>query len=124
MCASVSEQVVHGIPSSTAVLADGDLISIGCGAILEAWHGDAPGTGAGGRPRPAAGSLSAACGAAMDAGTERLVPGGRLGDVSPAIEDEARRRAAADGREYGIVADYGGHGIGTSMHMDPFVPNL
>jgi methionyl aminopeptidase len=124
ICASVNEQVVHGIPSPTTVLADGDLISIDCGAILEGWHGDAAVTVAVGTPRPADESLSAACRAAMYAGIERLVPGGRLGDVSHAVEDEARRRAAADGREYGIVADYGGHGIGTSMHMDPFVPNL
>ena len=115
---------MHGIPSPTTVLADGDLISIDCGAILEGWHGDAAVTVAVGTPRPADESLSAACRAAMYAGIERLVPGGRLGDVSHAVEDEARRRAAADGREYGIVADYGGHGIGTSMHMDPFVPNL
>lgn len=124
ICASLNEQVVHGIPSPATVLADGDLISIDCGAILEGWHGDAAVTVAVGTPRPGDESLSAACRAAMDAGIERLVPGGRLGDVSHAIEDEARRRAAADGREYGIVADYGGHGIGTSMHMDPFVPNL
>jgi methionyl aminopeptidase len=123
ICASVNDAVVHGIPGSRE-LADGDLISIDCGAILEGWHGDAAVTVAVGTPRPADESLSAACRAAMYAGIERLVPGGRLGDVSHAVEDEARRRAAADGREYGIVADYGGHGIGTSMHMDPFVPNL
>jgi len=124
ICTSVNEQVVHGIPADGRVLADGDLVSVDCGAILDGWHGDAAVTLLVGTPRPGDEALSAACRAAMHAGIERLVPGGRLGDVSHAVEEEARRRAAADGRDYGIVADYGGHGIGTSMHMDPFVPNL
>lgn len=124
ICASVNEQVVHGIPSTTQVLADGDLVSIDCGAILEGWHGDAAVTLAIGTPSPGDEALSAACRSAMDAGIARLRPGARLGDVGHAIEQEARRRAAEDGCGYGIVADYGGHGIGTSMHMEPFVPNL
>ena len=124
ICASVNEQVVHGIPSPEQVLADGDLVSIDCGAILEGWHGDAAVTLLVGTPRVEDEALSAACRSAMEAGIAQLVPGGRLGDVGHAVEEEARRRAAADGREYGIVADYGGHGIGTSMHMEPFVPNL
>ncbi|WP_345419325.1 type I methionyl aminopeptidase [Actinomycetospora chlora] len=124
ICTSVNEQVVHGIPAPTQVLADGDLVSIDCGAILEGWHGDAAVTLLVGTPAAGDEELSAACRAAMEAGIATLVPGGRLGDVGHAIEEEARRRAGADGREYGIVADYGGHGIGTSMHMEPFVPNL
>ncbi|MEJ2866014.1 type I methionyl aminopeptidase [Actinomycetospora flava] len=124
ICASVNEQVVHGIPSREQVLGDGDLVSIDCGAILEGWHGDAAVTLLLGTPRAEDEMLSAACRAAMEAGIARLVPGGRLGDVGHAVEEEARRRAEQDGREYGIVADYGGHGIGTSMHMEPFVPNL
>lgn len=124
ICASVNEQVVHGIPSREQVLGDGDLVSVDCGAILEGWHGDAAVTLLLGTPRPQDEALSAACRSAMEAGIARLVPGGRLGDVGHAVEEEARRRAAADGRTYGIVADYGGHGIGTSMHMEPFVPNL
>ncbi|HSK61368.1 MAG TPA: type I methionyl aminopeptidase, partial [Actinomycetospora sp.] len=124
ICASVNEQVVHGIPAPEQVLGDGDLVSVDCGAILDGWHGDAAVTLLVGTPRPEDEALSAATRAAMHAGIEALVPGGRLGDVSHAIESEARRRAAADGRTYGIVADYGGHGIGTSMHMDPFVPNV
>ena len=124
ICASVNEQVVHGIPSRELVLADGDLVSIDCGAILDGWHGDAAVTLLLGTARADDVMLSAACRAAMEAGITRLVPGGRLGDVGHAVEEEARRRAEWDGREYGIVADYGGHGIGTSMHMEPFVPNL
>ncbi|WP_133829690.1 type I methionyl aminopeptidase [Actinomycetospora succinea] len=124
ICASVNEQIVHGIPSREQVLGDGDLVSIDCGAILEGWHGDAAVTLLIGTPRPEDVTLSAACRAAMEAGIARLVPGGRLGDVGHAVETEARKRGTSDDREYGIVADYGGHGIGTSMHMEPFVPNL
>ena len=119
ICASVNEEVVHGIPSPTRVLADGDMISVDCGAILEGWHGDAAVTLLLGTVTDADTDLSAACRAAMEAGIAAVGPDRRLGDVSHAIETEARRRGP-----YGIVADYGGHGIGTSMHMDPFVPNL
>jgi methionyl aminopeptidase len=124
ICSSDTEQVVHGIPSVDQVLTEGDLVSIDCGAILDGWHGDAAVTVSVGAPHGGDASLSAACRAAMWAGIAAMVPGGRLGDVSHAIEDEARRRGGADGVEYGIVGDYGGHGIGTSMHMEPFVPNL
>jgi methionyl aminopeptidase len=120
ICASVNEQVVHGIPSADRVLADGDLISIDCGAILDGWHGDAAVTVPVGEPRPDDQALSDACRAAMWAGIEQVRPGARLGDVSSAIGDRARER----GPGLGIVEEYGGHGIGTSMHMDPFVPNL
>ena len=120
ICASVNEQVVHGIPSPAQVLAEGDLVSIDCGAILDGWHGDAAVTVFVGPPRPEDLELSDACRAAMWAGIDRVRPGSRLGDVSAAIGGEA----AARGPEFGIVADYGGHGIGTSMHMEPFVPNL
>lgn len=120
ICASVNEQIVHGIPSATTVLADGDLISIDCGAILEGWHGDAAVTVPVGAPRPDDENLSAACRTAMWAGLEAVRPGARLGDVSAAVEAAARRA----GPDYGIVEEYGGHGIGTAMHMEPFLPNL
>lgn len=124
ICASVNAQVVHGIPSARTVLADGDLLSVDCGAILDGWHGDAAVTLVVGTPRPGDPELSAACRAAMWAGIAEVRPGNRLGDVSAAIETEARRHRAADGSGYGIVEDYGGHGIGTEMHMEPFLPNL
>src|SRR4051794_13143014 len=124
ICTSVNEQVVHGIPDQDRILADGDLVSVDCGAILEGWHGDAAVTLAIGTAAAGDEALSAACRSAMEAGIATLVPGGRLGDIGHAAEKEARHGGAADGREYGVVADYGGHGIGTSMHMEPFVPNL
>ncbi|MGH3799167.1 MAG: type I methionyl aminopeptidase [Pseudonocardiaceae bacterium] len=124
ICSSVNQQVVHGIPSPAQVLADGDLLSIDCGAILDSWHGDAAvtvhiGTGADADTR-----LSAACRVALEAGIAVARPGGRLTDISHAVESAALAAAAADGVSYGIVADYGGHGIGTAMHMDPFIPNV
>jgi methionyl aminopeptidase len=124
ICASVNEQIVHGIPAADAVLADGDLISVDCGAILDGWHGDAAVTIAVGRVSATDRALSAACEAALAAGVAAALPGGRLSDISHAVQSAVARAAERDGVPYGIVAEYGGHGIGTSMHMDPFLPNL
>lgn len=123
ICASVNEQVVHGIPSHKQVLADGDLISIDCGAILDGWHGDAAITVEVGSVSRADHELSAACQAALQAGIAAVRADGRLTDISHAVEVASRAAGKRDGRRYGIVADYGGHGIGTSMHMEPFLPN-
>ena len=124
ICASVNEEIVHGIPSAERVLADGDLISVDCGAILEGWHGDAAvtiavGSVSGGGP----GAVGGVPGGAAR-GHRGRAPGGRLSDISHAVQTPPRRPADRDGVKYGIVAEYGGHGIGTSMHMDPFLPNF
>ncbi|MBB5893268.1 type I methionyl aminopeptidase [Kutzneria kofuensis] len=124
ICASVNDQVVHGIPSRTQVLADGDLISIDCGAILDGWHGDAAVTVLVGPGTDSDRKLSEATRASMHAGIEAAVVGARLTDISFAIESSVLRSDEADGVEYGIVTDYGGHGIGTQMHMEPFLPNF
>jgi methionyl aminopeptidase len=123
ICASVNEQIVHGIPSNAQVLADGDLLSVDCGAIVEGWHGDAAVTLAIGTGSPADLALSAACEEALHAGIAAVLVGGRLTDVSHAVQTAAEAAGRRDGVPYGIVAEYGGHGIGTSMHMDPFLPN-
>ncbi|WP_433504246.1 type I methionyl aminopeptidase [Pseudonocardia halophobica] len=123
ICASVNEQIVHGIPSPAQVLADGDLVSVDCGAILDGWHGDSAVTLAVGEVAAADLALSKACEGAMWAGIEAVRPGARLTDISYAIQEACRAAAIADRADYGIVAEYGGHGIGTSMHMDPFLPN-
>jgi methionyl aminopeptidase len=123
ICSSVNEQIVHAIPSPKQVLAEGDVISIDCGAILDGWHGDAAITVGVGEIKP---SLSRAIGAAQDsmwAGIAAAARGvrsgrGRLTDISAAIEASVR----GSGR-YGIVRGYGGHGIGTQMHQDPHVLN-
>jgi methionyl aminopeptidase len=124
ICASVNEQIVHGIPSGSQVLADGDLVSVDCGAILEGWHGDAAVTIPVGAVSAADLALSAACDAALHAGIAAVLPGGRLSDISHAVQVASESAGRRDGVTYGIVAEYGGHGIGTSMHMDPFLPNF
>jgi|SRR5690625_2888283 len=123
ICSSVNDRVVHGIPSATEVLVTGDLVSIDCGAILDGWHGDAAVTFGIGKLAPADEDLSAATRQAMEAGIAAMVPGNQLSDVSHAIETGARAASAEFRRSFGIVAGYGGHGIGRQMHMDPFLPN-
>jgi methionyl aminopeptidase len=124
ICASVNDQIVHGIPSATQMLADGDLVSVDCGAILDGWHGDAAVTIQVGSVSDADRALSVACEAALYAGIDAVQPGGRLSDISHAVQVASEQAAKRDGVDYGIVAEYGGHGIGTSMHMDPFLPNF
>ncbi|OLF16440.1 type I methionyl aminopeptidase [Actinophytocola xanthii] len=123
ICASVNEQIVHGIPSPTQVLADGDLISIDCGAILDGWHGDSAVTVPVGTQSATDRALSEATRAAMLAGIEAVRPDGRLTDISHAVETAVHKAERADGRRYGIIREYGGHGIGRAMHMEPFLPN-
>lgn len=123
ICSSVNDRVVHGIPSDAEVLANGDLVSIDCGAILEGWHGDAAVTFGVGALIPADEALSAATRQAMEAGIAAMVPGNRLTDVSHAIEQGTRAAERAHDRRYGIVSGYGGHAIGQQMHMEPFLPN-
>ncbi|WP_298175569.1 type I methionyl aminopeptidase [Saccharomonospora sp.] len=124
ICASVNEQIVHGIPSTKTVLAEGDLLSVDCGAILDGWHGDSAMTIEIGEVSERDRALSAATKVAMAAGIEAAVPNARLTDISYAIESAARRAAGRDGIDYGMVAEYGGHGIGREMHMEPFLPNV
>ncbi len=124
ICASVNEEIVHGIPGPR-VLQDGDLLSIDCGCILDGWHSDAAlSLHVGEAPEMAEVDLIAAANDSMWAGIAAIRAGGKLGDVTSAIETSVRKSAAQDGRRYGEVAGYGGHGIGTAMHMDPFVPNF
>jgi len=123
ICASVNDRVVHGIPSAAETLAHGDLVSIDCGAIIDGWHGDAAVTFGVGALIPADEALSAATREALEAGIAAMLPGNRLGDVSHAIECGTRAAEVTYDRKFGIVASYGGHGIGRQMHMDPFLPN-
>ena len=123
ICASVNDRVVHGIPSADEVLAAGDLVSIDCGAIVDGWHGDSAVTFGVGALIGVDEALSNATREAMEAGIAAMVPGNRLTDVSHAIESETHAAEARYDRKFGIVAGYGGHGIGQQMHMDPFLPN-
>jgi methionyl aminopeptidase len=123
LCTSVNDEIVHCIPGPR-VIRDGDVVSVDCGAIVDGWHGDSAVTFAIGTGSAADLALSEACRSALEAGIAAAVPGGRLTDISHAVQVAAEAAAERDGVPYGIVAEYGGHGIGTSMHMDPFLPNL
>jgi methionyl aminopeptidase len=118
ICTSVNEEIVHGIPSPRRSLHEGDIISIDCGAIVGGWHGDAAVTVGIGSISAADTALLEACQAALWRGLARARAGGRLGDISYAVETSVDR----SGR-YGLVEEYTGHGIGSAMHMDPPVPN-
>jgi methionyl aminopeptidase len=115
ICTSVNDEVVHAIPSPDRVLSEGDLISIDCGAIVDGWHGDAAITVGTGTITDSHRRLIQATERALWAGIGQAKAGGRLGDISHAVQ-----QASAG---YGIVLGYTGHGIGTEMHMDPAVPN-
>lgn len=117
ICASVNDEVVHGIPGDR-VLADGDLISIDCGAIVDGWHGDAAITVAVGEVGADLQRLMDVTEGAMWAGFAAARLGGRVTDISHAVETHVRA-----GGDYGILEDYTGHGIGTAMHQPPNVPN-
>jgi len=123
ICASVDDQVVHGIPSFGQVLQDGDLLSVDCGAILNGWHGDAAITVGVGDTAPEHLAMAQVCEDAMWAGFAAARVGGRLTDISHAVETAIREGGRRTGRTYGIVTGYGGHGIGTEMHQDPHVLN-
>lgn len=118
VCISVNEEVVHGIPGER-VLADGDLVSVDCGAIVDGWHGDSARTISVGETVPQWRDLSAATERAMWQGIAAAHLGGRVTDLSAAIEASID----AEAHPYGIVAEYVGHGIGSQMHQAPDVPN-
>jgi len=119
VCLSVNEEVVHGIPGSR-VLRDGDILSIDFGAIVDGWHGDAARTVIVGEAPQKVRDLIEATRLAMWAGIAAVRVGARIGDVSAAIEASAKGH---DGRKYGIIREYTGHGIGSAMHQPPDVPN-
>ncbi|MFE0208287.1 type I methionyl aminopeptidase [Streptomyces sp. NPDC058985] len=116
LCASVNDAIVHGIPDGYR-LRDGDLVSLDCGATLGGWAGDSAISFVVGTPRPADVALVETAERALAAGIAAAVVGHRIGDISHAIGTVCR----AGG--YGIMDDFGGHGIGRQMHEDPGVPN-
>jgi methionyl aminopeptidase len=117
ICASINEEVVHGIPGPRA-LRDGDLFTVDVGVIMDGYHADAARTFAVGSVDDSRASLADATARALDAGIEQCRPGLRLSDVAAAIEAVGRSSS------YGIVEDYVGHGIGTQLHEAPQVPNF
>lgn len=118
ICASINDEVVHGIPSKRRLLREGDVISIDCGAIVDGWHGDSAFTAGVGEIDPAIARMLEVCEESMWRGIAAGMIGGRLSDIGHAVESYVRGQGS-----YGIVEEYGGHGIGTAMHQDPHVAN-
>jgi methionyl aminopeptidase len=118
ICVSVNHEVVHGIPSERRVLREGDVLSLDFGAIWEGYHADSAVTVFVGEPPSSeAEKLVRVTEEALEAGIARIRPGGRLSDVSNAIEE------VVGGAGFSVVREYVGHGIGRNLHEDPQVPN-
>ncbi len=117
ICASVNEQVVHGIPSKDVILKEGDIISIDVGATFRDLVGDGAWTYAVGKISPEVENLLKTTEKALFKGIEQMIPNNPLENVSAAIEDVATEA------KVGIVRQYGGHGVGHQMHEEPFLFN-
>jgi len=118
ICASVNEEVVHGIPNKRK-LVSGDVLSIDFGAIIDDWHGDAAISFGLGEVDPADQKLMDVCEESMWRGIAAGKSGGRLTDISAAIESYINSQG-----KYGILREYGGHGIGSAMHQEPHILNF
>jgi len=118
LCTSINEEVVHGIPNPKRVLNEGDIVSIDCGVILDGFYSDAAVTYAVGTPGEQTKRLLDTTQASLDAAIQQAQVGGRLGDISAAVQE------LCEAQGFGVVRDFVGHGIGRSMHEDPQVPNF
>ncbi|MCL2883240.1 MAG: type I methionyl aminopeptidase [Coriobacteriia bacterium] len=117
ICASINEQIVHGIPSAEVILKEGDIISIDTGAIINGWYGDNAATFAVGEISEEKRRLLEVTEASMWAGVHAALAGGHLGDIGHAVQ------TVAEAAGFGVVREYVGHGIGRRMHEDPNVFN-
>ena len=117
ICTSPNDMIVHGIPSDDVVLAEGDIISIDCGAIVEGYHGDAAYTAGVGEISPLAKKLLDVTERSLWAAIEVMRDGNRLHDIGRAVQN------VVEGAGFSVVRDLVGHAIGTKMHEDPSVPN-
>jgi methionyl aminopeptidase len=117
LCASINDEVVHGIPSATRILAEGDIVSIDCGVVIDGFYSDSAVTYAVGTPSAATQKLLDVTQASLERAIQQAQVGGRLGDISAAVQE------MCEGEGFGVVKEFVGHGIGKSMHEDPQVPN-
>lgn len=117
ICASLNEQIVHGIPSRKVILKEGDIISVDTGAIVDGWVGDNAWTYPVGKISPEKKRLLSVTEKSMWAGISAARPGNKLGDIGHAVQ------SVAEAAGYSVVREYVGHGIGRDMHEDPNVPN-
>lgn len=118
ICVSINDEIVHGIPGDR-VIQDGDVVSIDAGAIIDGWHGDAAFTIGIGTVDPEDQKMMDVCEESMWVGIAAGSNGGRLSDIGHAIEKYINSQG-----KYGILQEYGGHGIGTEMHQEPHVLNF
>jgi methionyl aminopeptidase len=117
LCTSVNNEVIHGIPNAKRVLKEGDVVSVDCGVIVDGYYSDAAVTHAVGKISPAAEKLLRITEASLYAAIDKAVVGGRLFDISWAVQ------SLCEAEGYGVVREFVGHGIGKSMHEDPQLPN-
>jgi methionyl aminopeptidase len=117
LCTSINQEVVHGIPSSQRVLQPGDLLSVDVGVWLDGLHADAAATFPVGKVSPDAERLLAVTRQALTAGVAEARAGNHVGDIGHAVQQ------VAEGAGYSVVRELVGHGIGSSFHEDPQVPN-
>jgi len=118
LCTSVNHEVIHGIPSAKRVLKEGDIVSVDCGVVVDGYYSDAAVTHAVGRISAAAEKLLRVTEASLYAAIDKAVVGGRLFDISWAVQ------SMCEAEGYGIVKEFVGHGIGRNMHEDPQLPNF
>ena len=116
ICASVNEEIVHGIPGKR-VLQEGDIIKMDVGATIDGFIGDAAVSVAVGQVAPEAIDLMDATRESLELGIQAAVPGNRIGDIGAAVQ------TYAEGKGYGVVREFVGHGVGRYLHEDPQVPN-
>lgn len=117
ICTSVNDVVVHGIPSESEVLKDGDIISVDCGTLLDGFNGDSAYTFCVGEVADDVRELLRTTREALYLGIENAVAGRHLGDIGSVVQDHCEKEG------YGVVRELTGHGIGREMHEEPFVPN-
>ena len=118
VCVSVNDQVIHGIPSRSTKLKNGDIVGVDLGTILDGFYGDAAITIAVGDIQAEAARLMEVTEKALSLGIEKAVAGNRIGDISSAIQEHVE----ANG--FSVVRAFVGHGIGRSLHEDPQIPNF
>ena len=118
LCISVNEVVVHGIPSESIVLKEGDIVSVDCGALKNGFHGDSAYTFCVGDVEPAIIELLKTTKESLYKGIEEAIDGKRIGDIGNAVQEYCQRRG------YTVVRELVGHGVGRSLHEEPEVPNV
>lgn len=118
LCTSVNSEVIHGIPNERRTLKDGDIVSIDCGVVVDGFYSDCAVTYPVGTVKPEVQKLLRVTEASLYAAIEKAVPGGRLFDISHAVQ------SICEAEGLGVVREFVGHGIGRSMHEDPQLPNV